>query len=343
MTKNVLFLAGLVLVAALGILVGQPADVSALELGARSHDGVMLIGFGGMIVTRTSLAALTTGFKTIFQGALAAAESHYDKVAMVVPSNTKQEVYAWLGTTTRFREWAGDRVIQNLSTHDFTIKNKSFENTIGVDRDDIEDDAIGLYSPTVGQLGQDAKTHPDELVFALMKNGFTGKCYDGQYFFDTDHPVIGEDGQVASVSNYQAGAGPAWFLLDTSKVVRPFIFQKRRDYQFVAMDSLTDEVVFSAKQFRYGVDCRVNAGYGLWQLAYASKAELNAANLSAAIAAMSSFKGDNGKPLNVKPTLLVVPPALREVALKLVKAETIEGTTNVNRNAVEVLVCSWLA
>lgn len=341
MTKNVLFLAGLALVAALGILVGQPADASALEL--RGHEALGLIGFGGMIVNRASLTNLFTGFRTTFNNAFAAAESLYEKIAMVVPSTTKQEVYAWLGTVTRFREWIGDRVIQNISTHDFTIKNKSFENTIGVDRDDIEDDSIGLYSPVVGQLGMDAKTHPDELVFGLLKNGFTGKCYDGQYFFDTDHPVIDETGAAVSVSNYQAGAGAAWFLLDTSKVVKPIIFQKRRDYQFVAMDSMTDEVVFSAKKFRYGVDCRVNAGYGLWQLAYASKAALTKDNLNAAIAAMSSFKGDNGKPLNVKPTLLVAPPSLRATALELVKAQTIEGTTNVNRDVVEVLVAPWLA
>lgn len=341
MTKNVLFFAGLVLVAALGILVGQPTDASALDL--RGHEALTIAGFGGMIINRAALTNLFTGFRTTFNNAFSAAPALFEKIAMVVPSTTKQEVYAWLGTVTRFREWIGDRVIQNITTHDFTIKNKSFENTIGVDRDDIEDDSIGLYAPVVGQLGQDARQHPDELVFGLLKNGFTGKCYDGQYFFDTDHPVIDENGNAVSVSNLQAGAGAAWFLLDTSKVVKPIIFQKRRDYQFVAMDSLTDEVVFSAKQFRYGVDCRVNAGYGLWQLAYASKADLTKENLDAAIAAMSSFKGDNGKPLNVKPTLLVVPPNLRAKALELVKTETIEGTTNTNRDVVEVLDTGWLA
>ncbi len=296
-----------------------------------------------MIINRATLQAVTTGFKVIFNNAFATAASDYEKLAMVVPSSTKQETYAWLGTTTRFREWIGDRVIQNLGTHDFTIKNKSFEDTIGVNRDDIEDDTIGVYKPLFEQLGQDAKTHPDELVFSLLKTGFAAKCYDGQYFFDTDHPVIGEDGSPVSVSNMQAGSGAPWYLLDVTKAVKPIIFQKRRDYQFVSMDQLTDEAVFSRKEYRYGADCRVNVGFGLWQVAYASKADLTADNLNAAIAAMQSLKGDNGKPLNIRPSLLVVPPQLRAKALTLVKAETIESTTNINRDVVDVLSTSWLA
>ena len=43
-------------------------------------------------------------------------------------------------------------------------------------------------------------------------------CYDGQNFFDTDHPV-GEQGSQETVSNVQTGAGPAWYLLDTTRPV----------------------------------------------------------------------------------------------------------------------------
>ncbi len=297
-----------------------------------------------MIINRTNLSALFTGFKVVFTEAFQAAQSQFDRVAMTVPSSTSKETYAWLGTVTRFREWLGDRVIQNLATHDFTIKNRSFENTVGVDRDDIEDDAIGIYRPILAQLGQDAKTHPDELVFSLLAAGFDSACYDGQYFFDADHPVLDEHGAIQSASNVQAGAATPWFLLDTTKAIKPFIFQKRKDYKFVAMDQETDEAVFSRKQFRYGVDARCNVGYGLWQLAFGSKAALDETNFSAARAAMMSLKGDNGKPLAVRPNLLVVPPSLETAAKKLVMAEnTANGATNILKGAADVLVCPWLA
>ena len=44
------------------------------------------------------------------------------------------------------REWIGDREIQNLSASDYTIKNKDYELTVGVDRNDIEDDTLGIYN-----------------------------------------------------------------------------------------------------------------------------------------------------------------------------------------------------
>lgn len=297
-----------------------------------------------MIINQQSLQALFTGFRLIFQQAFAGVAADHEKVAMVVPSTAKQETYPWLGSTTSFREWLGDRVIQNLTLHDFTIKNLSFENTVGVDRDNIEDDAVGVYSPLFAQLGQDAKVHPSILVFGLLRNGFTGRCYDGQYFFDTDHPVLGEDGNEVSVSNFGGGTGEPWFLLDISRAIKPIIFQKRRDYTFVRMDAPTDEAVFSAKQYRYGVDSRVNAGYGLWQLAYASKQELTADNYGAARAAMMGMKGDKGKPLGVRPSLLVVPPSLEKKALEVIKAERdASGATNVYQNSAEVLISPWLA
>jgi len=296
-----------------------------------------------MEINRTNLRALMTGFNTVFQQAFDGAPSDWERVAMDVPSTTSQEVYPWLGQTTRFREWIGDRVIQNLATHDFTIKNKRFENTVGVDRDAISDDTYGVYKPVMAQLGLDAKQHPDELVFGLLANGTSKICYDGQYFFDTDHPVTNPDGSIGSVSNFAAGAGPTWYLLDMTRVVKPMIKQTRKPYNFVAMDQESDEQVFSAAQFRYGVDARLNVGFGLWQLSYASQLDLNEDNYQAARAAMQSLKGDNGRPLGVRPSLIVVPPSLEGKARKLVHADANNyGATNIWKGSADVLATSWL-
>lgn len=297
-----------------------------------------------MIINRSTLSAMFRGFQMVFQGAFDGAASEWAKVAMTVPSSTSEEQYGWLGTSTRFREWIGDRVIQNLKTHDFTIRNKPFENTIGVDRDHIEDDRLGIYSPMFQQLGMDARQHPEELVFGLLKNGFTGLCYDGQYFFDTDHPVIGADGvTAASVSNSGGGSGTPWIVMDLSRAIRPIVFQKRRDYNLTAMDSPEDESVFTRKMYRYGVDARCNVGYGLWQLAYGSKQTLDATALKAAIAALESFTGDSGKPLGIRATHLVVPPSLKYTAKELVAAaQNAAGATNVLNGDLQVISTAYL-
>ena len=87
------------------------------------------------------------------------------------------------------REWIGDREIQNLTASDYTVKNKSFELTVGLPKEAVEDDKIGLYNPSVQMLGQSAALHPDELVFGLLKKGTTEKCYDGQAFFSDSHKI----------------------------------------------------------------------------------------------------------------------------------------------------------
>jgi phage major head subunit gpT-like protein len=309
-----------------------------------SHEGLALVGVGGMIVNRQNLNAMFVGFQTVFQNAFQGAPSDWNKIAMMVPSTTSEEQYGWLKAMTTFREWIGDRVIQNLASSDYTIKNKPWENSVGVDRDNIEDDKIGIYTPMIQQLGLDAKQHPDQLVFDLLKQGFTRTCYDGQYFFDTDHPVLLADGSLGSVSNFQGGAGRSWFLIDDTRAIKPLIHQVRKDYKFVAMDKDDDEAVFSRKELRYGVDARSNVGFGLWQLAYGSKQALTTANYAAARTAMMELKGDNGKPLGVRPTLLVVAPGDEGAALEVLTSErNANGATNVYRNTAKPLITSWLA
>jgi phage major head subunit gpT-like protein len=154
---------------------------------------------------------------------------------------------------------------------------------------------------------------------------------------------VGAPGNQASVSNFQGGSGAAWFLVDNTKVIKPIIYQKRRDYAFQAKTSLTDDNVFSRNEFIWGADGRGNAGLGLWQLAYASKQTLDVSSYADARAAHQSFMGDNGKPLVIRSAELWVPPALEQAALEVVQAERLaNGASNVMRNLSKVVVCPWL-
>ncbi|GAB4389037.1 MAG: Mu-like prophage major head subunit gpT family protein [Thermodesulfovibrionales bacterium] len=291
-----------------------------------------------MIINQSSIQAVYKGFRTVFSEAFEAVEPLYKKVAMVVPSSVREETYAWLGAFPRMREWVGERHIKNLRTHSYTVRNKDWEATIEVDRNDIEDDAVGVYRPIIAEMGRAAALHPDELVFGLLAAGFETACYDGQNFFDTGHPV-----GSGTVSNFGGGSGAAWYLLDTSRALKPLIFQSRREVEFVSKDRPDDENVFMRKKYLYGVDRRDNAGLGLWQLAYASKDTLDAANYSAARAAMMAFKDDEGRPLHIVPNLLVVPPSLESAAREiLINERDAAGDANKWRQTAELLVAPWL-
>jgi len=314
---------------------------------ALAFDWTLLLGGGAapaLIVNAGNLAILNRAFKAAFQKGFEGVSPLWSKVATLVPSTTGTEDYGWLGQIPGMREWIGDRHIHNLKQHDYSVKNKTFELTVGVPRESIEDDQYGVYAPMMEMLGQSANQHPDELIFALLAAGFATPCYDGQYFFDTDHPVIQADGAKVSVSNMQAGGGNPWFLLDTRRPLKPLILQQRKKPEFVNKDQSTDDNVFNRKEYVYGVDDRKNVGFGFWQMAFGSKAALDATNFDAAMAATGAFKGDHGKPLGVMPNLLVVGPSNRAAAKALIEAEQLAGGgSNTNFKAVEVLVVPWLA
>ena len=155
-----------------------------------------------MQVNQQNLRATMLGFQTIYNRAFAGTKPLYERIATIVPSQTREEDYRWLGRLPRMREWVGDRVVQNLMQHSYTIRNRDFELTVGVDRNDIEDDTLGTYSPLFEAMGQAAALHPDDLIFELLMLGFNSICYDGRPFFDQAHPT----GDQIAQSN--AGTAP---------------------------------------------------------------------------------------------------------------------------------------
>lgn len=296
-----------------------------------------------MLINKENLSLLFHGFKASFNKGFSGAETAYKTIAMVVPSATSEETYGWLGQFPQMREWVGSRVIQNLMAHSYKIVNKDFEQTISVPRNDIEDDKYGIFAPMFQEMGRTAAETPDQLVFDLLANGFSQTCYDGQYFFDADHPVGNGEAAPTSQSNVQAGAGAAWYLLDCSRAVKPMIFQERRPLNnLVNKTAPTDDNVFWNKEYIYGGDGRCNVGFGLWQLAYASKAPLTAANYALARAAMMNRRGDSGRPLGIRPDTLVVDPGNESAALKILNSENAAGgETNEWKGTAKLLVTPW--
>ncbi|GHD63849.1 Mu-like prophage major head subunit gpT family protein [Jeongeupia chitinilytica] len=297
-----------------------------------------------MIINASNLKAIFINLKTTFNNAFDTAPSQWQKIAMLVPSTARSNDYKWLSTFPRMQKWIGEKAVKALAASSYSITNDDWEATVEVDRNDIMDDNLGIYAPQAQMAGQSAKQLPDEIVFDLVNRGFTTLCYDGQYFFDVDHPVNGQSvsnkgtkklsvaTQAAAQASYGAGrtamkkfkdeegrplnitpnvllVGPAledtaralltndrledgkanpykgtaelvvdgrltsddaWFLLDTTKPVKPLIYQERMKPVFVEQTDPQADSVFMRKKFKFGAEARGNGGYAFWQLAYGS-------------------------------------------------------------------------
>jgi phage major head subunit gpT-like protein len=149
-----------------------------------------------MLVNKSSLTAVFITLETTFNKAFDAAPALWQKTTMRVPSGSGQNDYAWLSRFPKMRKWIGDKVLKALKASTYTVVNDDWEATVAVDRNDIEDGYLGIYGPMAQEAGFSAKQLPDEIDADLKNNAFANECYDGQYFYDTDHEVA-----EASVSN----------------------------------------------------------------------------------------------------------------------------------------------
>jgi len=111
----------------------------------------------------------------------------WQQIAMTIPSTKDTETYAWLGELAGMREWLGDRQIKALSEYAYSLKNRAWEDSIGVDTFTLEDDQYGQIAIRARSLGEQARMHRDQIVVETLVAGTTGDCYDGQDFFDASH------------------------------------------------------------------------------------------------------------------------------------------------------------
>lgn len=144
-----------------------------------------------MVITKEVLQALNDNINVTWQKRFKDAQfaDLWKKIAMPVNSKNSSEKYAFLGAVPGMREFKSERAPGSLSGYSYEIDNKKFESTIDVDRDLIEDDNTGQIMLWVTGLSAKAAKHYTRLVTAAFQNATSTTIYDGQNFFDADHPL----------------------------------------------------------------------------------------------------------------------------------------------------------
>lgn len=123
-------------------------------------------------------------------------------------SDQTVESYKWLGMPPALREWLGGRNAKGFTANGIDIANKHFESTIEIALRDLRLDKSGQVRARIGELAERGGTHFASLLSTLMVNGASTVCYDGQYFFDTDHSE-GSSGTQSNKIDVDISALPA--------------------------------------------------------------------------------------------------------------------------------------
>ncbi|OYV99481.1 MAG: hypothetical protein B7Z62_00325 [Deltaproteobacteria bacterium 37-65-8] len=138
---------------------------------------------------------LTKGLKAVFMRAykLYSEASIVNRICTMSPSASDSEDYSWMGAVPKIREYLGERQVKDLANFNYNIRNKTWENTLGVRRSDVEDGKLGMVKLRIEQMAQEAARHKEEAVMTYLTNALGSEtaayyCHDGGPFFYGSHP-----------------------------------------------------------------------------------------------------------------------------------------------------------
>ena len=128
-------------------------------------------------------------------------------VSMMFTSDQSSEEYKWLGQSPAMREWIGGRQAKGFLESGVTIDNKHFEATIEFLVKELRRDKTPQIRTRIAELAERTNAHWASLLSTQIINGESTACYDGQFFFDTDH-VEGDSGTQSNDISVDISALP---------------------------------------------------------------------------------------------------------------------------------------
>ena len=131
-----------------------------------------------------------------------------DAITNLFTSDQDGEDYKWLGLPPVMREWVGGRNAKGFRENGIRIENLHFESTIEVLVRELRRDKSGQVMLRIQEMADRANTHWISLISTLIKNGESQVCYDGEFFFDTDHSE-GDSGTQSNDISVDISALPA--------------------------------------------------------------------------------------------------------------------------------------
>jgi phage major head subunit gpT-like protein len=114
-------------------------------------------------------------------------------IGMSVTSDQDSETYRWLAALPAMREWLGGRNVNRLEVHEQIIRNKRWEASLQMSREELRRDKTDQIQLRINELAARASQHWAKLLTDLVEAGATTASYDGANFFSNAH-IEGEYG-----------------------------------------------------------------------------------------------------------------------------------------------------
>ncbi|OGC00156.1 head protein [candidate division KSB1 bacterium RBG_16_48_16] len=132
--------------------------------------------------------------------------------------------------------------------------------------------SIGAAATAMGSFkdneGRPLNVTPNVLLVGVALRDMANTLYTADRL--EDGKVNLYKGLYKPVVSPRMTSSTAWMLLDTTKVIKPFVYQERKAPVFVQQTDPQSDDVFNRGTYKFGAEARAASGYGFWQLGWAS-------------------------------------------------------------------------
>ncbi len=178
---------------------------------------------------------LEKGLKAAFNKAMTGiiadggATKALEAITSIFPSEGPDEKYGFLGDTPAVTEWIGDKTTGHIKDYSYTLTNKNYYAAISIDRNEINDDRMGILKPRIAGMVSTLQREKWALIIAQIVAGTVNLAYDGTAYFSSSHTKPTLDNLLAGTSTtiatiktdiYSAKAGMMEFVSDANRVMR---------------------------------------------------------------------------------------------------------------------------
>ena len=174
---------------------------------------------------------LKAAFNKAYSGIIvdSGATKALEAITSIFPSVGEDEKYGFLGDIPAVEEWVGDKTAKHIKDYSYTLTNKNYYVAIAIDRNEINDDRMGIIKPRIQQMVATMQRHKWQLVVDQIEAGEANLGYDGVAYFSSSHTNPTLDNLLAGTSStlatiktdiYAAKAAMLEFVSDANRVMR---------------------------------------------------------------------------------------------------------------------------
>ena len=153
-----------------------------------------------MDINNKSLQALEESIQAKWTKAFnAPPQNQLNVLATRYTSTTASNNYAFLEALGSWSEWHGARQFKDIASDDYKVINRTFESSIKMPKEQLEDDQAGMYMDIVPSMSAGWFKKQQALIMAVLTSN--PLAYDGKALFATDR-AYGD----STINNTTSGA-----------------------------------------------------------------------------------------------------------------------------------------